>query len=111
MRDSSIPVSTATAPPSPLSLEAARKVMWLRTNHRPLGELLDEGYLNQSRLERAAAKAYDPKLKQAAVVLLDEIKRSTTASSSHDVRPAAMNPSAAPLSIGMARCFEMSCGA
>jgi hypothetical protein len=54
-----------------MSLDEARKVMWLRNNFRPLGELLDEGYLNQARLEWAAAKAYDPKLKQAAQVLLN----------------------------------------
>jgi hypothetical protein len=54
-----------------MSLEEARKVMWLRNNFRPLGELLDEGYLNQARLEWAATKAYDLRLKQAAQVLLD----------------------------------------
>jgi hypothetical protein len=59
----------------PMSLEEARSVLWLRNNRRPLGELLDEGFLNQSRLEWAAAKAYDPKLKQAAAVLLDWMKR------------------------------------
>ncbi len=46
----------------PMGLEQARKVMWLRSNCRPLGELLDEGYLNQSRLEWAAEKAYDHSL-------------------------------------------------
>jgi hypothetical protein len=60
-----------------MSLEEARSVLWLRNNRRPLGELLDEGFLNQSRLEWAAAKAYDPKLKQAAAVLLDWMKRTS----------------------------------
>lgn len=60
-----------------MSLEKARSVLWLRNNHRPLGELLDEGFLNQSRLEWAAAKAYDPKLKQAAAVLLDWLKQAS----------------------------------
>jgi hypothetical protein len=50
--------------------EEARNVLWLRNNPRPLGELLDEGYLNQSRLQWAAEKAYDPTLKQAAQVIL-----------------------------------------
>lgn len=58
-----------------MTLEEARSVMWLRNNHRPLGELLDEGFLDQRRLEWAAAKAYDPKLKQAAAVLLDWMKQ------------------------------------
>ena len=54
-----------------MNLEEARKVLWLRNNRRPLGELLDEGYLNQSRLEWAAEKAYDSTLKQAAKVILE----------------------------------------
>jgi len=62
----------------PMGLEEAGKVMWLRNNYRPLGDLLDEGYLNQARLEWAAAKAYDPRLKQAAQVLLDCQKRSSS---------------------------------
>jgi len=54
-----------------MSLEEARKVMWLRNNCRSLGELFDEGYLNQARLEWAAEKAYDLNLRQASKVLLD----------------------------------------
>jgi hypothetical protein len=54
-----------------MSLAEAREVMWLRNNHRPLGELMDEGYLNKARLEWAAMSAYDPSLKQAAQVILD----------------------------------------
>jgi len=60
----------------PMSLDEARKVMWLRDKFRPLGELLDEGYLDHARLEWAAAKAFDPRLKEAAQVLLDWQKRS-----------------------------------
>ncbi len=59
-----------------MNLEEARKVLWLKSNHRPLGELLDEGYLNQSRLEWAAEKAYDPALKEAAKLLLNWQKQS-----------------------------------
>jgi hypothetical protein len=59
----------------PMTLEEARSVLWLRNNHRPMGELLDEGYLDQARLEWAAGKAYDPQLKQAAVVLLNWVKQ------------------------------------
>jgi len=58
-----------------MGLAEAREVMWLRSKHRPLGELLDEGYLNQARLKWAAAKAYDPNLKEAAQVLLDSLKQ------------------------------------
>ncbi|HVO43623.1 MAG TPA: hypothetical protein VMT34_13410, partial [Aggregatilineales bacterium] len=59
--------------PSPqrMTLDEARKVLWLQNNHRPLGELLDKGYLTQRRLEWAAEKAHDPTLRQASKVLLD----------------------------------------
>ena len=53
------------------TLEDARKVLWLRNNHRPLGELLDEGFLDHGRLQWAAEKAYDIKLRQAAQVILN----------------------------------------
>ena len=54
-----------------MNLEEARKVLWLKSNPRPIGELLNEGYLNQSRLEWASEKAYDPALKEAAKLLLN----------------------------------------
>jgi len=61
-----------------MSLEEARSVMWLRNNHRPLGELLDEGYLNEHRLAWAAEKAYNPRLKEAAAILLAWVRREAT---------------------------------
>jgi hypothetical protein len=72
-------MSTATpgvpgrAPDSATSmgLEEARQIPWLSSRPKPLGELLDEGYLDTSRLEWAAEKAYNPRLKEAARVLLD----------------------------------------
>jgi hypothetical protein len=54
-----------------MTVEQARRVQWLRTYPRPLGELLDGGYLTRGRLEWAASKAFDPELKQAARVLLE----------------------------------------
>jgi hypothetical protein len=78
-----------------MSLEEARSVLWLRNNRRPLGELLDEGFLNQRRLEWAAAKAYDPKLKQAAAVLLDWMKR--TSASAPQKPPVPSPPRTGPL--------------
>src|SRR5262245_24407731 len=57
--------------PNAMTVDQARKVMWLRNNFRPLGELLDEGFLTEKRLEWAAAKAQDLSLRQAAQVLLD----------------------------------------
>jgi hypothetical protein len=61
-----------------MSLQEARSVLWLRNNPRPLGELLDEGYLTEQRLAWAAEKAYDKRLKHAAKVLLDSIKQGET---------------------------------
>jgi hypothetical protein len=61
-----------------MNIEEARKVLWLKNNHHTLGELLDDGYLNQSRLEWAAEKAYDPSLKQAAKVILESINHFPT---------------------------------
>ena len=57
-----------------MNIEEARKVLWLKSNHRPLGELLDEGYLTKERLEWAAQWAYNSKLKEAAQVLLEAMK-------------------------------------
>jgi hypothetical protein len=62
-----------------MSLQEARAVMWLRNNRRPLGELLDEGFLTQARLEWAAERAYDARLKQAAGVLLGWMKHNPPA--------------------------------
>ncbi len=54
-----------------MNIEEARRVLWVRSNHRPLGELLDEGYLTKERLEWAAQWAYNPRLQQAAKVILE----------------------------------------
>ena len=57
-----------------MNIEEARKVLWLKSNPRPLGELLDEGDLTQDRLEWASQWAFNYKLKEAAQVLLEVIK-------------------------------------
>jgi hypothetical protein len=54
-----------------MTVDEARKVPWLRSRPRPLGELLNEGYLDRPRLEWAAKTADDPRLKEAAQVILD----------------------------------------
>lgn len=87
------PTRSPNASSNPMTVEEARSVMWLRSNYRPLGELLDEGFLNQRRLEWAAEKAYDPKLKQAAAVLLEDMKRTPTAQEP----PASAAPRTEPL--------------
>ena len=57
-----------------MNIEEARKVLWLKSNPRSLGELLDKGYLTKERLEWAAQWAYNYKLKEAAQVLLEAMK-------------------------------------
>jgi len=61
-----------------MNIEEARKVLWLKSNPRALGELLDEGYLTKDRLQWAAQWAYNPKLQQAAKAILDSINSLTT---------------------------------
>jgi hypothetical protein len=61
-----------------MNLEDARKVYWLNTKHRPIGELFDEGLITRPDLEWAAKKAFDPTLKQAAQVILESGKYSVS---------------------------------
>ncbi len=75
-----------------MNLEEARAVLWLRNNHRPLGELLDEGYLNETRLAWAAEKAYDAQLKTAAGVLLEWLRRHKTATAPAQPIPSPVSP-------------------
>jgi hypothetical protein len=53
-----------------MDLNEARKVLWIRPNRRPLGELLDEGLLSKGQLEWAAANAYNSELQKAAKIIL-----------------------------------------
>lgn len=62
-----------------MTVEEALLVPWLSYYPKPLGELMHEGYLDLSRLEWAAQKAYNPRLKRAAQVLLDKTKDGTAA--------------------------------
>jgi hypothetical protein len=82
---------TSTRDTSRMTIKEARSVYWLKNNHRSLGELLDEGYLNESRLVWAAENAYDPQLKEAAGVLLHHLRRrkkaAPTAQRNEDQKP------------------------
>ena len=55
-----------------MNIEEARQVLWLKSDQRPLGDLLDEGYLTEERLKWAAQRAYNPKLKEASQILLNQ---------------------------------------
>ncbi len=83
-----------------MSLEEARSVLWLRNNPRPLGELLDRGYLNESRLRWAAERAYDPRLKAAAAVLLKHLEGERAMPAAASIPPPAV---AAKISVEQAR--------
>jgi len=69
--------SLQSASSNRMTLDEARKVLWLPSRPKPIGDLLKEGYLDRSRLEWAAKKAYNPRLKEAAQVILDWRPRSS----------------------------------
>jgi hypothetical protein len=71
MRSSEEAVPRGPTNPEPkMTVAEALRVPWLSYRPKPLGELMEEGYLDRSRLEWAASNAYNPRLKQAAQVLL-----------------------------------------
>jgi hypothetical protein len=85
------------APQQGMSIQEARQVRWLRSRPKPLGELLDEGYLDTARLEWTAEWAFNPQLKAAAQVLLGSLAREV-----HTDAPPRRTPSPArktPISI------------
>jgi hypothetical protein len=87
-----------------MSLEEARAVLWLRNDyryHRPMGELWDEGYLNQARLEWASKNAYDPKIKQAAIVMLASMKQARPTATSQIPVSNLVSMQVLPLEAGM----------
>ena len=59
-----------------MDLNEARKVVWIGSNRRPLGELLDIGYLNRERLTWAVEHVNNPTVHQAAAVLLNWLTQS-----------------------------------
>ena len=60
-----------------MTLERARSTYWLKTNYKPMGELFDNGFLTQSRLEWGAKNAYDSAIRDACIVLLKQKQAST----------------------------------
>jgi hypothetical protein len=81
-----------------MNTEEARKVLWLKSNPRPLGELLDGGYLTEERLKWATQWAYNPNLKQAAKVLLEVGKPNDKKIEKRDIPT---KPVKVPVTIGM----------
>lgn len=64
--------STHPRQKTPMTMEQALETPWLSYYPKPLGVLMAEGYLNEARLAWAAEKAYNPRLKEAAIVLLSK---------------------------------------
>jgi hypothetical protein len=95
------------APEREMTVEDARAVLWLRNKHRPLGELLDEGYLTETRLEWARQKAYDPKLKQAAAVLLEWLREQKALDGAPAAKPL---PAEVPASLDFGITVEQARG-
>lgn len=60
-----------------MTLERARNTYWLKNNYKPMGELFDNGFLTQSRLEWGAKNAYDSAIREACIVLLKQKQSST----------------------------------
>jgi hypothetical protein len=60
-----------------MDLNEARKVVWIGSNRRPLGELLDIGYLNKERLIWAVEHVKNSTVQQAAAVLLAWLTQSS----------------------------------
>lgn len=90
-QDQFVQVSKET---EPATLEEARKVHWVRPDKRPLGELLDEGFLTIDRLHWAAANAYNSDLKKAAAIILrhinetpDGLEDAATQASAYSIKP------------------------
>ncbi len=89
-----------------MSLDEARAVLWLSNDPRPLGELLDNGYLDKHRLAWAAQKAYDPRLKVAAGVLLQKLAQdpaTTTPPAAAPSQPEPLPAIEAGISLAQAR--------
>ncbi len=66
-------------PHAEMSREDARLISWpYRRSHRPLGRLVDEGAITAKELRNAAWHAEDPRLREAARVILRKMEPEAT---------------------------------
>jgi Nuclease-related domain len=79
----------------PMSLDAARHVIWQVQPKEPMGQLLDQGKLTRSDLEWAVAKAYRVDVRRAAQRLLLGIDQPTPPAATP--APGVFAPTAAPV--------------
>lgn len=95
--------NTTGAKSRPMSLEEARAVLWVRPHARPLGELLDEGFLDREKLEWASRWAYNADLREAAAVLLQWMDQGNVPSPQHPSVSEQVPPLEVPITVEQAR--------
>lgn len=65
-----VPVTSPLSATMGMSLEEARRTLWISENPKPMGELIDSGYLTVEKLTWAARTTRTLRLQAAAKVLL-----------------------------------------
>lgn len=65
-----VPVTSPLSASMGMSLEEARRTLWISENPKPMGELIDSGYLTAEKLAWAARTTRMLRLQAAAKVLL-----------------------------------------
>lgn len=88
-----VPVTLPTTPESGMSLEQARRTLWLDENPRPMGELVDSGFLTTEKLAWVTRGTGTLRLQAAAKVLLRHMQRSLLIPAP-EIRPAASTEAA-----------------
>lgn len=71
-----VPVTKPMTAQLGMTLEEARRTLWISEDPRPMGELLDSGYLTTEKLTWATRATCTLRLQAAAKVLLRELQNS-----------------------------------
>ncbi len=82
-----VPVTVPVATQPGMSLEEARRTLWISEDPRPMGELLDSGYLTAEKLAWAARSTCTLRLQAAAKVLLRQLQDPATPQGSAQTAP------------------------
>ncbi len=69
-----VPVTVPVATQPGMSLDEARRTLWISEDPRPMGELFDSGYLTAEKLAWAARSTCTLRLQAAAKVLLRQMQ-------------------------------------
>ena len=73
-----VPVTSPLSATMGMSLDEARRTLWISENPRPMGELIDSGYLTAEKLVWAARTTRTLRLQAAAKVLLRHMQLAAT---------------------------------